>query len=528
MHKATARVFLAASTLMAGCSVGATGTPPGETVRSGAADTSEPVALPRAYTPTPTFTPLPTLSATPVGEVNPQAAAMLPAFAQEAEAFSTATRYWIEVEVSFDDENEHAWLDGVARIQFTNPTSEAMNELIVMLWPNDDQYAAAMTVDAAMVDGVTLEVEPGELEVSLHIPLREALPADGTIDVSLPFRTEVESFLESSPRRFGIAQGVLIAPTFYPLIPPVLEGEFQVEAAPAGGDTTNSEISFYTVTIHVPDEFAVAATGVEVERTTAQPGVDVVTFVTGPVRDFAFAVGPLESRTREVGNVLLRAWALQEHERDLSLVLDAASAQMKLLGEWLGPYPYVELDLVDAPGAFGGIEYPGLVYLGTLGSAWIVEPTVHEVAHQWFYGLIGNDQLEEPWLDEAAATYAEALYYEAVFGPGRATSFLAQLRAVLRSHPDPDQPIGLPVGAYQSVRDYSLFVYFKGALFFDALRQQLGEEAFRKFLASYFDSYRYSTADGRAFQRAAESACACSLDELFDVWVYVGGETELP
>jgi hypothetical protein len=453
---------------------------------------------------------------------------MLPAFMEEAEAFPNATRYWIEVEVSFDDEGERAWLDGVARIQFTNPTSKAMNELIVMLWPNDGQYAAVMKVDTAMVDGVTLAVEPGEVGVSLQVPLREALPAGGTIDVSLPFQIEVESFLESTPKRFGIAQGVLIAPTFYPLIPPVLEGEFQVEVAPSGGDTTNSEISFYTVTIRVPNEFAVAATGVEVERKAARSGLDELTFVTGPVRDFAFAVGPLESRTREVGSVLLRAWALQEHERDLSLVLDAASAQMKLLGEWLGPYPYVELDLVDAPGAFGGIEYPGLVYLGTLGSAWIVEPTVHEVAHQWFYGLIGNDQLKEPWLDEAAATYAEVLYYEAVFGPGRASSFLAQLRAVLRSHPDPDQPIGLPVVAYQSVRDYSLFVYFKGALFFDALRQQLGDEAFREFLGSYYDSYRYSTADGHAFERTAERACACSLDKLFDVWVFIGGATAIP
>jgi aminopeptidase N len=271
-----------------------------------------------------------------------------------------------------------------------------------------------------------------------------------------------------------------------------------------------------------------AATGVETEARDSGEGIIEITYVSGPVRDFAFAVGPLVAETRMVGQVLLRAWILPEHDADFELVLDTAAEQMALLDEWVGPYPYKELDLVDAPGAFGGIEYPGLVFLGTLGSAWVVEPTVHEVAHQWFYGLIGNDQVREPWLDEAAATYAEALYYERAFGTGRATSFLSQLRAVLRSHPDPAQPIGLAVSDYDTVRDYSLFVYFKGALFFDALRQRLGEDTFRAFLASYDEAFRYAIADGQGFQELAEEACSCSLDDLFELWVLEGGERSLP
>jgi aminopeptidase N len=196
---------------------------------------------------------------------------------------------------------------------------------------------------------------------------------------------------------------------------------------------------------------------------------------------------------------------------------------MSLLGELIGPYPYPELDLVDAPGAFGGIEYPGLVYLGTLGTSWVIEPTVHEVAHQWFYGLIGDDQIKQPWLDEAAATYAEALYYEQVQGTGRGTGFLSDQRSIVRREPDPDLPIGLGVGDYADEYAYATFVYHKGALFFDALRGKLGETGFKVFLQEYYETYRYGFAEAQGFQLIAESICSCSLDTLFDLWVYEGG-----
>jgi aminopeptidase N len=196
---------------------------------------------------------------------------------------------------------------------------------------------------------------------------------------------------------------------------------------------------------------------------------------------------------------------------------------VQTLNRLVGPYPYPELDLVDAPEAFGGIEYPGLVYIGTVGTYWLIEPTVHEVAHQWFYALVGNDQLIEPWMDEAAAMYAEVLYYEAAGKVGLATSLLDGFRSQVRDHPRSNTPIGLPVEAYSSDWDYSTFVYLKGALFYEALRQRLGDDLFFDFLSDYFVAHRYGFAEAEDFQTAAEQACACQLDDLFNLWVYIGG-----
>jgi aminopeptidase N len=249
-----------------------------------------------------------------------------------------------------------------------------------------------------------------------------------------------------------------------------------------------------------------------------------VTVVTGPMRDAAFALGPFEENVRDVDGTSLRVWTLAEHREDVDTLLDSAARQFALLSDLVGPYPYPELDIVDAPGAFGGIEYPGLVYIGTVGTPWVIEPTVHEVAHQWFYALIGGDQVDEPWLDEAAATFATALYYESVQGSGGGVGYLSNLRAVVRNQRSADLPIGLPVEGYSGVNEYAVIVYFKGALFFDALRQRLGERDFESFLKAYYETYRFASADSDGFQLTAEQACSCDLDDLFDLWVYTGGE----
>lgn len=475
-----------------------------------------------------TATPAATLPPTPLADfenLGEQALAMLPEYAQDVARLAEATRYWIEVEVTFDPVAQEAMLDGVARIRFVNPLEGSLPDLVLMLWPNDRQYRSTMEAGAALIDGVLLEPRLELDGLALRYELPRPLATGEAIDISLPFQLEATGPIGGGiPRRFGVTEGVLFAPTFYPLVPRLSDGDWQVEGAPPGGDTTNSDVAFYHVELTVPEGFALVASGVEVERRVVGEDVSKVTYVSGPVRDFAFALGPFETDSRAVGEVEVRGWVLPEHAEAMKPMLEAASTQVALLGELVGPYPYVELDLVDLPGAFGGIEYPGVVTVGTLGSFSLVEPTVHEVTHQWFYGLIGGDQLHEPWLDEAAATYGEVLYYEAKEGVGSATGYLSEFRRLIRLHPDPTRPIGMEVAEYSSTSEYGLIVYFKGALFFDALRAEMGDEVFFAFLKDYFATYRYGYATAVGFQAVAEATCSCDLDPLFDLWVFEGGE----
>jgi hypothetical protein len=479
-------------------------------------------ALPPAFTPTPSPPPTLTPAPTPDLPTLDQRLGLLPAFSNDVSLLEGSTRYWIEVKLSLDESAREATIDGSARIIFTNPLEQRLSDIVLMLWPNNDQYAAVMTAGPAVIEGRVVEGEPIAESLGLRFDLPRSLGPGEKVDLSLPFRIEIGAMSAVAPKRMGVTEGMLLAPTFYPLVPRLIDGEWELKDAPPGGDTTNSEVAFYQIDVTWPEAFELVASGVEVERRATEGSIQA-TFISGPMRDAALAMGLFVMESRKVGDVTLQAWLLREHREDIEVVLDSAAVQIALLGELVGPYPYPELDLVDAPGAFGGIEYPGLVFLGTVGSNWLIEPTVHEVAHQWFYGLIGDDQILEPWLDEAAATFAEALYYEDAQGSGRATSFLSDLRWILRGHPDSDLPIGLAVADYPDEQIYATIVYLKGALFFDALRRELGEAGFKDFLGEYYEVYRYGVADAEGFQAIAERACRCDLDPLFDLWVYEGG-----
>jgi len=455
---------------------------------------------------------------------------MRPEFASDVYSLPNATHYAIDVHVSFDPSRMQAAIEGQVQILYTNPLDEPLSEFVLMLWPNEEQqYASEMDAGPVTISGRQIEASFDPMRLVMSFTLPAPLAPGSSVSMSLPFSIQASGPIGGwDPQRFGITEGVFIAPSFYPLVPRFVDGSWQIDDPPSAGDTTNSDTAFYDVRLTSPAEFELAASGVEIERLENDDGTRMQRFVTGPVRDFAFAVGPFERSTRMVGDITLVGWVLPEHSDDSARMLRAAAVQMQALERLVGAYPYLELDLVDAPEAFGGLEYPTLVYIGTVGTSWLIEPTVHEVAHQWFYALIGNDQLIEPWLDEATASYAEIIYYEQTGQVGLATSLLDNWRAQVRNHNLATSPIGLPVGEYETDWDYALFVYLKGALFLDELRMQLGDDAFFGFLRAYFDAQRYGFPSSLAFQLAAEQECGCDLDDLFDLWVYEGGQVFLP
>jgi len=360
--------------------------------------------------------------------------------------------------------------------------------------------------------------------LTARLPLAQPLRPAAQVDVGTTFSITAHSGVDSGDgARFGLTHGVLLAPTFYPLIPRIVDGAWQTMPAPAPGDTTNSDTALYVWRVTAPADLAIAATGTVVSRSAAG-GTQTQAIVTGPMRDLALAVGPLQLTQRAVDDITVNAWMLPEHASAVGTVLDSVAAQIRTLEKDVGDYPFAELDVVDAPGAFGGIEYPGEVFIGVIGQETYIDPyTVHETGHQWFYSVVGDDQLLEPWLDEAAASYTEVLYEEAVHGRSAAQSSLRDFTTELSTTPDKTLPIGLPVASYASADEYFAIVYAKGALFFDALRRRLGDDLFFAFLHNYYAEYRYGFASSADFEASAEETCACDLSQMFNLWVFHGG-----
>jgi aminopeptidase N len=145
--------------------------------------------------------------------------------------------------------------------------------------------------------------------------------------------------------------------------------------------------------------------------------------------------------------------------------------------------------------------------------------TAHETAHQWFYNLVGNDQLNEPWLDEATAQYATWKYFADRYGEQNGLGYYESLRGRWERIEFADIPIGMPAEAYDGV-EYGAIVYGRGPIFLDDLAQEMGRDTFDAFMRDYAESFAWRIATSEDFQALAEENCACDLTELFEAAVY--------
>ena len=379
-------------------------------------------------------------------------AAMLPAFAGDVANLPDASRYVIDVAITFDGARS-ATLTGRELIRYTNRQTSTLPDLMLMLWPNDsDEYLGQTTLGAVTIDGAAVQPKSESKGLAARLPLSTPLAPGQHVDLAVAFTTRADDGVQQGAR-FGLTHGVLIAPTFYPIIPRIVDGQWQSQwPDSANGDLSNSDTAFYAYRVTAPAGVAVAASGVVVDQ--AQSGdTQSQTVLSGPMRDIALAVGDLKLTQRTTPDgISVNAWTLPEHAADGPTLAQQGVDQVQNLETRVGPYPFSQLDIVDAPGAFGGVEYPGLVYIGVVGNTnGFEEATVHEVGHQWFYSLIGDDQLLQPWLDEAAASYTEVLYTEKIHGAQAARQSLAYFQSEVNSASDPTKH-----STRQSIRKSSL------------------------------------------------------------------------
>ncbi|MGD2146355.1 MAG: M1 family metallopeptidase, partial [Anaerolineae bacterium] len=297
------------------------------------------------------------------------------------------------------------------------------------------------------------------------------------------------------------------------------------------GDITYFDASFYWVKVTAPADLVLVASGVEVVRESVEDG-QVVTLAAGPARGFYIAASADYTVVSQMmGETRVNSFSRRGQEEAAELALGFAVGALRSYNERFGPYPYTEFDVVGIPMMALGMEYPGMtaitleVYdLGAMvrgvPAPGMMEGVVgHEVAHQWFYNVVGNDQVDEPWLDEAVVQYVTGLYYLDTYGEpgyqGWRGSWIDRWARVDQA----EIPIGLPVGEY-SDGAYGAIVYGRGPLFVEALAEEMGQAAFDAFLRDYYQSHAWDIGTGQAFRRLAEEHCQCDLTELFTTWVH--------
>ena len=451
-----------------------------------------------------------------------QEAALLPAARGDLALLDDPTHYRLELALDMDGPR----LRGHAAILYTNNEGVPLHELYVRLFPNMDAVQGGGTeVERVAVAGQPVAPQFELERTAMRLPLEPPLAPDESLELSVDFTVSVPPGAGGNYGAFAAWQGVIALAHFYPFIPVYDEEGWNVEMAPRFGDIIYADISLYDVTFTAPTEMIVVATGASLPLVVHADGTATWHFVSGPARDFNIVLSQQYGVARqEVGGVTVNSYYLSGDGQGGRAVLDVAAEALRIFSRRFGLYPYGELDVVATYTSAAGIEYPGLIviaeplYGGSERMEWVV---VHEVAHQWWYNLVGNDQVDEPWLDEALTQYSASLYYEERYGPEvarqvRQVNFWDRWEQARQE--GRDRPVAGPVASF-APEDYGAIVYGKGPLFFHHLRELVGDALFDEILRAYFQEHYYRIATAESFLAVAEKLSGQNLNALYQRWI---------
>ncbi len=325
--------------------------------------------------------------------------------------------------------------------------------------------------------------------------------------------------------RFGHASGIYTLGNVLP-IPSVWEnGAWRTEEYFPLGDPFYSNCLNYRVTVTTPAGYQCA--GSAYGQRTEQNGKWVYDFDAPAVRDFALSISDKFSVAEEsVGDVLVSSYALNQGAAQAALKYGKQALQSfeKRYGEY--PYQHLALTTVDFP--FGGMEYPGLVLLQrslyvNQDSQGLEFAAAHEVAHQWWYAVVGSDEYYQPWQDEALAEFSLLDYTQDYYGPdARESLAYSRFETAMRASVPQGVTPGSPIDYFGDMSEYSLVVYRRGASLMVALQTAMGD-TFEEFLRAYYKEYAFHIASRPDFEKTLKKVSgqdwSALLSDYLDTYI---------
>ncbi len=203
--------------------------------------------------------------------------------------------------------------------------------------------------------------------------------------------------------------------------------------------------------------------------------------------------------------------------------------------QWNGDYPYNQVTAVDGTiSAGGGMEYPNVTVIGGVSNKETLEVViVHEVGHNWFYGILGSNERDFGWMDEGLNTLNEMRYVASKYPTNTRLSDMVKglakkLGMMGLSHKDEgdlmyrcmasfgvDQPIQTLSTDFSSA-NYGGVMYQKTGLVFHYLKVYLGDSMFDVCMQAYFERWKFRHPQPEDFRAVLEETSGQKLGWLFD------------
>jgi hypothetical protein len=390
------------------------------------------------------------------------------------------------IALTFDVAADHTHVTGTERVTFR--PDRPVTEVVFRLWLNGTGPAA----NGGRID-VTRTSLPARYEplgspndrpgTLLALTLPAESPAGRAVTADLDFAITLP---RSAVDRWGHTDRTAWWGSAHPLLAWVRgAGWARDPAVGLLGETATSDAADYDVSVTAPAADSVLGNALTGTPADAGDGRRRWHFRNDRARDVAVVAGPFALRRSVASRVPVLVAVSDELARGTDaeavfgpVTTNATDSLLAYVGRF-GPYPFDSLTIVALkPIRSAGVEYPGIVFVGSKRYDVVVP---HELGHQWFYGLVGDDQARDPWLDEAFATYAEALFND------DADNYLGALSG--------DGRVGDGMTYWDDHRrDYSRVVYAKGAAALLTARAAAGAAAFDALLRCYVNENAWRVA----------------------------------
>lgn len=404
------------------------------------------------------------------------------------------------------------------QITYFNNSGASIPDLVLVVEPNRYQGAFQLRSiswkDGADITNYTLE------GAVLRIPLEAALPPGGRLDLNLSF----ESNLPAQEAPYGYTERQSNLGDWYPFVPPYDSAGWLIREFSGQGEHLAYESADFLINFHLANTNTASGQALIIAA-SAMPETTGETqqYRLEAARSFALSISPqfLVQETL-VGEVTVKSYTFPFHAAADEPALQDTGKALAAFSEIFGPYPHQSLSVVEAD-FLNGMEYDGLIFLSHAFYEFYTGDqksnltiiSAHEVAHQWWYGLVGNDQANEPWLDEALSTYSELLFYEQVYP--QLTSWWRENRIDFH---EPQGWVDSTIYEFgpQDFYPYRDAVYLRGAMFLGDLRQAMGDEAFLAFLRDYLQQFTYRQATGEDFFSLLAKHSSADLSGIIDAY----------
>lgn len=497
--------------------------------------------------------------------------------------FQQTVNYQIDVELNDITHELHAY----EQLEYINNSTDTLTQLYFHLWPNayknnntalakqllnqgsSDFYHAPVS-EKGYVDSLDFKIDNKTVQWKLDdkfidialLTLNEPLLPGNSITITTPFHVKIPkgifSRLGHLDQSYQITQwypkpAVYDKDGWHPM-PYLDQGEFY------------SEFGSFDVKITLPANYVVGATGDLVNGETELKWLDSIVVETKKITNYDVSMEfPPSSNQKKTlhyhqenvhdfgwfadkryhvlkGSVKLphsgdsvTTWVMYTNsEADLWVnSLEYMHDAIYNYSLWNGDYPYKHATAVDGALSSGaGMEYPNVTVIGESGSAFVLETVImHEIGHNWFYGILGSNERLHPWMDEGLNSLNELRYiekkypYSSLFNDTVAPVKLFSLSEFSQKDSyllmyqfnaarNLDQPIELPSEAYSSF-NYGGIVYSKTAIVFNYLKAYLGEQLFDRCMQRYFNEWKFKHPSPIDLETIFEEESQQDLDWFF-------------